>query len=60
MCLLHKTVNKRSLAMVQVSHQSNIPDQVGIVHQVSQELCVVACSGQLLLNMLELVLLHRL
>ena len=46
-CLLHKTVDKGGLAVVEVAHQRHIPDQVAVVHQVSHVLWVVRRLGQL-------------
>ena len=46
--------------MVQMADQGHISDQVSVVHEVREELCLVGGGGQLLLNMLKLVLLHGL
>ncbi len=39
----------QGLAMMEVANNSNIPDQLRVVHQPSQELIAVVCLERLLL-----------
>ena len=48
MRLLHQTIHKGAFAVMQMTQEGNVANQIGIVHQIGQKLGIVSRRWQLL------------